>query len=181
MSSLVYVGRVWVMMLLAHWCTWGAGDCVNVCLCQVRICRKVYVIVGITLHKLVLGGLCLLASVKSSVLALICPLLILQIRLMRGSPIQRHIIGSGWILYDIQIMATQSATLNRCPPTALLHQLASWWTCSQPPLSILVHKQCLYPKRNWILNNLLSRIITSGSVVLKLKRKAENPHTGVAL
>lgn len=54
----------------------GQEDCVNVCLCQVRICQKVYVIAGITLLKLALGGLCLFASVKSFVLTLICPLLI---------------------------------------------------------------------------------------------------------
>lgn len=36
----------------------------NVCLCQVRICQKVYVIAGMSLLALVLGGLCLFASVK---------------------------------------------------------------------------------------------------------------------
>lgn len=98
MSSLVYVGRVWLMMCKAHWCTWGAGDCVNVCLCQVRICQKVYVIAGISLLELVLGGLCLFASVKSFVLTLICLLLILQIRLMRGPPIRWHI---NWVRLDL--------------------------------------------------------------------------------
>lgn len=128
MSSLVYVGRVWLMMPLAHWCTRGVGDCVNVCLCQVRICQKVYVIVGITLHKLVLGGLCLVASVKSSVLILICPLLILQIRLMRGSPIQWHI---NWVRLKVIWHPNNGKPIGNTEP------LSS--DCSLEPISLVVN------------------------------------------
>lgn len=42
--------------------SYGAGDCVNVCLCRVRICQKVYVIAGTRLLEHVLGGLCVFAS-----------------------------------------------------------------------------------------------------------------------
>lgn len=128
MSSLVYVGRVWLMMPLAHWCTRGAEDCVNVCLCQVRICQKVYVIVGITLHKLVLGGLCLFASVKSSVLILICPLLILQIRLMRGSPIQWRI---NWVRLNFIWHPNNGKPISNTEP------LSS--DCSLAPISLVVN------------------------------------------
>lgn len=128
MSSLVYVGRVWLMMPLARWCTGGAGDCVNVCLCQVRICQKVYVIVGMALHKLVLGGLCLFASVKSSVLTLICPLLILQIRLMRGSPIQWQI---NWVRLNLIWRP------NNGDPIGNTEALSS--DCSLAPISLVVN------------------------------------------
>lgn len=124
MSSPVNVGQVKLMLPLAHWCTRVAGDCVNVCLCQVRNCQKVYVMVGITLHKLVLGGLCLFASVKSSVLTLICPLLILQIRMMRGSPIQWHI---NWVRLNLIWHPNNGNT----EPLSL--------NCSLAPISLVVN------------------------------------------
>lgn len=123
-------------------CVWhvdalrGHEDCVNVCLCQVRICQKVYVIAGITLLKLALGGLCLFASVKSFVLTLICPLLIPQIRLMRGSLSGGILIGSGWILYDIQIIAALNGNTKPLSPERSLSPISL--VVSLPPTTSAV-------------------------------------------